>query len=51
MARTQVRKRSSRDWMDEYEEFVDGKCCPVCGDPECQGNGPLEDKWYIGCYA
>lgn len=43
-------KRVTQQWLDEYEEHS-GNCCPVCGDPECQGNGPLEDKWYIGCYA
>lgn len=43
-------KHVIQQWLDEYEEHS-GNCCPVCGDPECQGNGPLEDKWYIGCYA
>lgn len=43
-------RRVTQKWLDEYEEHS-GNCCPVCGDPECQGNGPLEDKWYIGCYA
>lgn len=43
-------KHVTQKWLDEYEEHS-GNCCPVCGDPECQGNGPLEDKWYVGCYA